>query len=115
MFRIISVGLSGLLLAGCVANTSWGLPQISLAESPDNPAVVSQESDYRSVIGSYTPRVPSEPRRFRDTGVEIEPVTGSTPTPSEGTTSPEAKPLAAPNEDMAGMNHAGSVTGGSAQ
>lgn len=77
MLRTFSVGLAGLLLAGCVADEPWGLPQIALAESPENPAIASRDTGYRSVIGGYTPRTATDPRGFRDTGVEMAPLSSS--------------------------------------
>tara|TARA_R110002020_G_scaffold63717_2_gene169734 strand:+ start:952 stop:1281 length:330 start_codon:yes stop_codon:yes gene_type:complete len=109
MFRFITVGLAGLLLAGCVADEPWGLPQVALSQSPDNPSIASRNAAYRSVIGGYTPRTPSEPRSFRDTGVEISPVG------VDSTSSPERESAPAGGSSMPSMPGMDAMSGGTMQ
>ncbi|MGX1309064.1 hypothetical protein AB7M35_003822 [Amorphus suaedae] len=81
MLRIFNVGMFGVLVAGCAATTPWGLPQTSLAETPDNPAVGVRTAAYQSVIGGYTARVPESPRSFKDTAVDLSPPASSSASP----------------------------------
>ena len=72
MFRTLSVGMCGALVAGCAANAPWGLPDISSGSAPDNPAIGLQIAAYQSIISGYTARVPESPRGFKSSAVDLD-------------------------------------------
>ncbi len=111
MFRIIGVGLAGLLLAGCAADEPWGLPQTTLSQAPEDPSIVSRNAAYRSVIGGYTARTATQPRSFRDTGVEIAPV-GNPSTEAPSAENPVEPPSMSSMPGMDSMDHGNMKSGG---
>lgn len=115
MLRFISVGLAGLLLAGCVGSTPWGLPEIASSQSPDNPAIVSRDARYRSVIGNYTARTATDPRSFRDTGVEMSPIGGSEAPVSNSGAAPDAKMPMSAMPGMGSMKNDAATSGENTQ
>ena len=97
MIRIIFLGLPSLLLAGCVVGPPVGLTDLAAYSSPADPTVATGGSHYHSVIGDYTPRMPTEPEGWRGSGVEMAPVGEGEPAEEEQT-SEEAQPMA--EEDL---------------
>lgn len=81
MFRLSAAGLAGLLLSGCVSDTPSGLTDLASYGSAAEPTAAAP-ARYRSVIGGYEARTPTDPSGWRGTGVEIAPVSRPPATPS---------------------------------
>ena len=78
MFRFIVVGLPGLALAGCVAGSPSGLPDVSPYPSPSDPSGVGTVQ-YYGIVGGYSPRMPVSPTGWRGTAVEVAPLPPTAP------------------------------------
>lgn len=87
MFRFIAAGFSGLLLAGCTSSQTVGLTDLASLSSPTDPGVGIGVVRYQPILGGYTPRTPSEPSGWRNTGVEIAPVGNPSLPESDGESS----------------------------
>lgn len=74
MPRFILVGLPSLVLVGCTVSAPLGLPDPVPYTAPADPSVATDGTHYHSVVGEYTPRMPTEPEGWRGMGVEMAPV-----------------------------------------
>lgn len=74
MTRFLFVGLPSLALAGCTVSAPLGLPDAVPYTTPADPMIATGGSHYHSVIGDYTPRRPTEPEGWGQSGVEMAPL-----------------------------------------
>ncbi|WP_416358085.1 hypothetical protein ACLNGM_09275 [Aureimonas phyllosphaerae] len=74
MYRFAFPCVAALLLAGCTATGPVGLSDLGTATPQADASLGVAPARYGSVVGSYTHRMPVEPKDWRKTGVEIAPV-----------------------------------------